>query len=78
MTITLRLHRRRPQEKERVVTDRVIYTRPLSKIFNATSFTGFHLRKRMPLTNVIWYGTKVSVFSFIYLSSNNVKPLLGT
>ena len=48
MTITLRLHRRGPQEKERVVTDRVIYTRPLSKIFNATSFTGFHLRKQMP------------------------------
>ena len=34
--------------KKRVITDRVIYTRPLFKIFNATSFTGFHIRKQMP------------------------------
>ena len=33
--------------KEHVITDRVIYMRSLFKIFNATSFTGFHIRKKM-------------------------------
>jgi len=40
---TLRLHYKKP-----VMTDRVIYTRPLFKIFNATSFTGFCIHKQMP------------------------------
>ena len=31
-----------------VLTDCIIYTRPLFKIFNATSFTSFYLRKQMP------------------------------
>ena len=34
--------------QKRVKMDRVIYTRPLFKIFNAISFTGFHMRKQMP------------------------------
>ena len=33
--------------KKHVITDRVIYMRSLFKIFNATSFTGFHIRKKM-------------------------------
>ena len=32
---------------KRVITDRVIYTRPLFKIFNATSFTGCYICKQM-------------------------------
>jgi len=31
-----------------VITDPIIYTRPLFKVFNTTSFTGFHIRKQMP------------------------------
>ena len=35
-------------ETKRVITDSVMYTRPLFKIFNTTSFTCFHIRKQMP------------------------------
>jgi len=34
--------------KSRVIKDCVIYTRLLFKIFNAASFTGFHISKQMP------------------------------
>jgi len=37
----------------------------LIKIVNATSLSGFHIRKQMPPPTVIWYGTSISVFSFI-------------
>ena len=29
-----------------VITDPIIYTRPLFKVFNTTSFTGFYIRKK--------------------------------
>jgi len=41
---------------KRVIMDRFIYPRALFKIFNATPFTGFHMRKQMPPPTVIKYG----------------------
>ena len=50
---TLRLHYNAVvgvHGKNCIIKDRVIYSRPLFKIFNATSFTftGFHICKQMP------------------------------
>ena len=47
-TSTLQLHYNTVHGKKSNITDRVIYMPPLFKIFNATSFTGFHMRKQMP------------------------------
>ena len=45
---TLRLHYVRVHGKKQVIMDHIIHTRSLFKIFNPTSFTGFHIRKQMP------------------------------
>jgi len=50
---------------EKRIKRTALYTK--SKIFNASSFTGFHIRKFAPPT-VIWYGTSVSVFSFMVIT----------
>ena len=61
---TLRLHYNAVHGKR----TRVIYMRPLFKIFNATSFTGFHIRKTNAPPIIIWYGATVSVFSFMVIT----------
>ena len=48
-SVTLRLHNNVVHGKKTcVITDRVIYTGPLFKIFNTTSVVGFCISKQMP------------------------------
>ena len=48
----------------------VIYMRPLFKIFNATSFTGFYIRKQMPHPTSFGMGHQ-SVYLILWLQHTN-------